>query len=79
MSKRNYQICTNCIMDTSDTTLTFDERGWCDYCRNFHSNIKPNWHPGEQGIREIMPTDREDQARRERTEITIVLSVSAAE
>ena len=42
-------------MDTSDTTLTFDERGWCDYCRNFQSNIKPNWHPGEQGIKEIMP------------------------
>lgn len=42
-------------MDTSDSTLTFDERGWCDYCRNFDTSIKPNWHPGEQGIREIMP------------------------
>lgn len=55
MINKHYQICTNCIMDTSDTTLTFDERGWCDYCRNFEINIKPNWHPGEQGIREIMP------------------------
>lgn len=43
-------------MDTSDVTLTFDERGWCDYCRNFHANIKPNWLPGEQGIKEIKPT-----------------------
>lgn len=55
MTTTKYQICTNCIMDTSDSTLTFDERGWCDYCRNFETNIKPNWHPGEQGIREIMP------------------------
>lgn len=55
MSIRQYQICSNCIMDTSDSTLTFDERGWCDYCRNFHENILPNWHPGEQGIQEIMP------------------------
>jgi N-acetyl sugar amidotransferase len=55
MTERQYQICTHCIMDTSDKTLTFDERGWCDYCRNFDTNIKPNWHPGEQGIREIMP------------------------
>lgn len=55
MGTTHYQICTNCIMDTSDTTLTFDERGWCDYCRNFNANIRPNWHPGEQGIREIMP------------------------
>lgn len=42
-------------MDTSDSTLTFDERGWCDYCRNFEKNIRPNWHPGERGIAEIAP------------------------
>lgn len=52
---RPYQICSNCIMDTSDSTLTFDYRGWCDYCRNFYSVLQPNWHPGERGIREITP------------------------
>jgi N-acetyl sugar amidotransferase len=55
MKKRDYQICTNCIMDTSDSTITFDERGWCDYCCNFERNIRPNWQPGEAGIREITP------------------------
>jgi N-acetyl sugar amidotransferase len=55
MSQKKYQICTNCIMDTSDTTLTFDARGWCVYCNNFHESIKPNWHPNERGIAEIMP------------------------
>jgi N-acetyl sugar amidotransferase len=55
MNKRKYQICKNCVMDTSDTTLSFDERGWCDYCCNYHSNIVSNWHPGERGIAEIMP------------------------
>lgn len=55
MNQRKYQICTNCIMDTSDTTLTFDDRGWCDYCCNYHTSIAPNWHPGERGIAEIMP------------------------
>lgn len=53
--KRKYQICTNCIMDTSDSTITFDDRGWCDFCRNFQQNILPNWHPNDQGVREIMP------------------------
>ena len=51
-----YQVCTNCVMDTSDSTLTFDERGWCDYCNNFYENILPNWHPGARGIQEITPT-----------------------
>ena len=55
MNSRKYQICTNCIMDTSDSTITFDERGWCDYCRNFHQNILPNWHPNERGVQEITP------------------------
>lgn len=50
-----YQICTNCIMDTSDPTITFDSRGFCDYCRNFHSKILPNWYPNEQGVRDITP------------------------
>lgn len=53
MSTRKYQICTNCIMDTSDSNITFDERGWCDYCNNYHTNILPNWHPDERGEREI--------------------------
>jgi N-acetyl sugar amidotransferase len=42
-------------MDTSDTTLRFDERGWCQYCCNYHKNILPNWHPDERGLAEIAP------------------------
>ena len=51
---RPYRICSNCIMDTSDSNITFDARGWCDYCNNFHSNILPNWHTDERGEREIL-------------------------
>lgn len=40
-------------MDTSDSNITFDSRGWCDYCNNYHANILPNWHPDERGEREI--------------------------
>ncbi len=48
-SKRAYAICANCIMDTSDSNITFDGRGWCDYCNNYYNNIFPNWHPDERG------------------------------
>jgi N-acetyl sugar amidotransferase len=40
-------------MDTSDSNITFDARGWCDYCNNFHRNILPNWHPDEIGARQL--------------------------
>jgi len=49
MSHDPYQICSNCIMDTSDPNITFDDRGWCDYCQNFESNILPSWHTDEKG------------------------------
>lgn len=53
LAKRAYQICTNCIMDTSDSGIVFDDRGWCDYCNNYHSTILPHWHTDERGEREI--------------------------
>ena len=53
MDRRPYQICSNCIMDTSDSNITFDSRGWCDYCNNFFTNILPHWHTDERGARDI--------------------------
>ena len=53
-SKRPYAVCSNCIMDTSDSNITFDERGRCDYCNNYFTNILPNWHPNVQGERDIL-------------------------
>lgn len=48
-----YQICTNCVMDTSDTKITFDEKGICDHCNDFYENVKPNWHTDESGKQEL--------------------------
>lgn len=46
---RPYQICTHCIMDTSDPHIDFDEKGWCEYCNNFENSIRPNWKIGPEG------------------------------
>jgi len=42
-------------MDTSDSKITFDERGFCDYCQNYYTNILPHWHPDDRGVTEIQP------------------------
>ncbi len=49
MNQSKYQICTNCVMDTTDSMITFDEKGVCDHCRNYYDNILPHWHTGEKG------------------------------
>jgi N-acetyl sugar amidotransferase len=51
--KRPYQICTQCVMDTSDSRITFDADGVCDHCTTFRTEILPNWHPDEIGRREL--------------------------
>lgn len=48
-----YQICTNCVMDTSDSKITFDEKDVCDHCNDFYTNTLPNWHTGERGRKEL--------------------------
>lgn len=53
MASRPYQICTNCVMDTTDSLITFDEDGICDHCNNYYKNILPNWHPNEIGAKKL--------------------------
>jgi N-acetyl sugar amidotransferase len=47
------QICTNCVMDTTDTMIVFDDKGVCDHCNTFYNHTQPNWHPDEQGLQEL--------------------------
>jgi len=47
MAKREFKRCSNCVMDTTDSKITFDEKGVCDFCNDFYTNIKPGWHPKE--------------------------------
>ena len=54
MSKREFQVCTKTIMDTTDPHIIFDENGVSDYYHNFHNVIVPNWHTDEKGYAELM-------------------------
>lgn len=45
----NHTVCTKCVMDTTDSKITFDENGVCDHCNTFEKDIKPNWNTGEKG------------------------------
>lgn len=47
---KKYQICTNCVMDTSDPKIVFDENGVCDHCNGYYKDVLPHWHPNEKGM-----------------------------
>ncbi|TNF69098.1 MAG: N-acetyl sugar amidotransferase [Gammaproteobacteria bacterium] len=50
---RHYQICTNCVMDTTDSKIVFDEKGVCDHCNTFYKDILPFWHTDEKGQQQL--------------------------
>lgn len=39
MKETTYQICTRCVMDTSDSSIVFGENGFCNHCTNSISKI----------------------------------------
>ena len=51
---KNYQICKNCVMDTTDSKITFNNEGVCDHCQTFEKDIKPKWDTGEQGHQRLL-------------------------
>ncbi|MCS6819025.1 MAG: N-acetyl sugar amidotransferase [Chitinophagales bacterium] len=38
-NNRAYQICSRCVMDTSDEDIEFDESGICNHCRSYEQII----------------------------------------
>lgn len=47
------KICSNCVMDTSDTAIKFNYDGVCDHCIDFQDNILPNWHTDFRGKQQL--------------------------
>lgn len=50
---RNYQVCTRCVMDTSDPVIAFDAQGVCNHCRNFDAVTSKHWFPNDEGRRRL--------------------------
>ena len=47
------QVCTYCVMDTSDPEISFDENGQCNHCREFSSLVGTVWFPDESGTEKL--------------------------
>lgn len=53
MSKREYQMCTRCVMDTTDEEIQFDGHGVCQRCREYEERILPDWQHGKGHEKEL--------------------------
>lgn len=75
-SKTFYQICKNCIMDTSDPHIEFDNDGLCNHCINFRDILKPNWDTGKKGMMVLKNIAKEIQNRNKETEFDCIIGLS---
>ena len=64
----DYQICSNCVMDTSDPNIKFDQNGVCDRCNQYYNEILPSWNYGlnkESELNKIVEQIKNDGKRKE--------------
>jgi len=52
--KREYRICSRCIMDTTDPDIEFDENGVCNHCRNYEQVAQETSVPYYEGGSKII-------------------------
>lgn len=49
----DYQICTRCVMDTTDPDIEFDKNGVCNRCHEYDRMAKNEIFSGEDGERKL--------------------------
>lgn len=50
---RPYQICTRCIMDTTDPEIVFDDQGVCNHCHYYDQRARSELFPPEERQRRL--------------------------
>lgn len=63
-------------MDTSDSSIEFDDQGVCVYCNNFHHSIVPNWHTDERGEKELFKTVEKIKAQGKGKDFDCIIGLS---
>ena len=63
-------------MDTSDSSITFNENGQCQYCQNFTLNILPSWNTGNLGERALMDLAEKIRAEGKGKEFDCIIGLS---
>jgi N-acetyl sugar amidotransferase len=64
----SHQTCSNCVMDTTDSKIFFDEAGVCDHCNTFASDILPHWRTdatAENSLSQLIDKIKEDGKNRD--------------
>lgn len=73
---RPYQICTRCVMDTTDPDIRFDEHGVCIRCHEYDRMVKNEIVSGQEGKRRLEQTIENIKAEGAGKEFDCLIGVS---
>ncbi|MBF4322756.1 N-acetyl sugar amidotransferase, partial [Vibrio anguillarum] len=76
MTNSSYQMCTRCVMDTTDPEITFDEQGMCNHCHEFDNVISKRWFPNEEGKQQLEQIFNRIKEERKNYEYDCILGLS---
>ena len=73
---KNYQICSSCVMDTTEPEITFDELGVCNHCHTFADVTSKGWFPNEEGTHRLEKIVEQIKAAGKGREYDCILGLS---
>lgn len=72
----NYQICTKCIMDTSDPNITFDDNGVCNHCHDFNDKWNTGGYKGSESDEKLLEVINQIKADGKGKKYDCILGIS---
>lgn len=75
-TKKKYQICSCCVMDTTDDDIVFDAEGVCMRCKEYKERIEPEWNHGNGHEKELETLINKIKKSGERKKYDCILGLS---
>lgn len=72
----SYQICTRCVMDTTDPTIVFDENGVCNHCHTHDEEMRKKVIQGAAGEKKLTEIVSKIKKQNQNNKYDCVIGVS---
>ena len=74
--KSNYKICNECVMDTSDPLIYFDNDGVCNHCRDAKFKLAKGLFSGDEGLNYLNNISNEILKKGKNSDYDCIIGVS---
>jgi N-acetyl sugar amidotransferase len=76
MIESDYQVCTRCVMDTSDPEIEFNSNGVCNHCIEFDEITSKFWYPNKIGKKKLEKIFEKIKSEGRRNEYDCIIGLS---